>query len=141
MVQCTVLDGAHCLVLGLLQHHSCQYIGFTQEDHREKETPLEKDVEKGRAVLSSCPSKAQLKKVPVDVLWILCRENGLNIHNTEAACKQTLVTMLMVSLGAIHLLYAEPIFRLSLQLRMSHWLLLLHQLLVLCLYQTTCSPI
>jgi hypothetical protein len=133
MVQCTVLDSAHCLVLGLLQHHSRQYIGFTQEDCKEKEKPSEKDVEKGRAVLSLCPSKTQLKKVPVDVLRILCRENGFNIHNTEGACKQTLLTMLTVSLGAIHLPYAEPILRLSLQLRMLHRLLPLHQPLMLCL--------
>jgi hypothetical protein len=96
-VKCVVIDGAHCLVLGLLQHHSRQYLGFTPED--QKPPPLDRDIKKGRAVLSSSPSKRKVSKIPVEVLRILCRENGLDIHNAEGAriIKKTLVLMLVVS--------------------------------------------
>jgi hypothetical protein len=100
VVECVVIDGAHCLLLGLLQHHSRQYLGFTAED--QKQAPLEKDIKKGRAVLSTSPTKTKVGKLPVEVLRILCKENGLDIHDAEGArvIKKMLVAKLLVGLGA-----------------------------------------
>jgi hypothetical protein len=96
-VECVVIDGAHCLVLGLLQHHSRQYLGFTPENSAPS-APSDKDIKKGRVVLSSSPTKRRIGKISVQVLRILCRENGLDIHDAEGAriVKKTLVSMLLV---------------------------------------------
>ena len=104
-----VVDGMHCLLLGIVHHHFRKILGI--ETLRKKKTTAvvtATELADARTAISSRPSATQLRIFNVEVLRTLCRELGITtVANGRYIKKVLLISELVARSKNVNLTNAD----------------------------------